>query len=102
MTTKEALCTTLAVLVKESGIRILELAKRVGISDRSIRGYLSGAVFPDKHIDAILEAIGVSPARFLTRAASETMPPDLGTCTDEYIPRACLIFEANICESDGP
>jgi transcriptional regulator with XRE-family HTH domain len=73
MTALEALSTTLTALVKESGIRHPELARRVGVSDRSLRGYLSGEVFPLAHLDAILAEIGVSPARFLTRAASEAM-----------------------------
>ena len=73
MTTKEALCTTLAALVKESGIRNPELARRSGISPRSFSGYLRGDSFPVHYLDAILREIGVSPARFLTRAASEAM-----------------------------
>lgn len=69
--TPQALCVALAALVSESGIRHPELARRAGVAPRSLRAYLSGARFPDKHIDALLAELGVSPTRFLLRAASE-------------------------------
>lgn len=75
MSIKEALCTTLAALVKErSELSHPQLAQRVGVSARSLRGYLSGDVWPDNHIDAILTEIGVSTTQYLLRTASQVTP----------------------------
>ncbi len=85
MTTKEALGTTLAALVKERGIRHPELARRVGVSSSSIRAYLRGDVFPNKHIDAILAELDVSPARFLSLAAGGAMASRQQGGSREYV-----------------
>lgn len=55
---------------REAGLTQDELARRVGVTQRSVQGYEAGAVVPYRHLAELAEATG-SSATFLLRGEAE-------------------------------
>ena len=63
---KKALSNNIKVLLEQEGIRVAELARRMSLSDATVRGWVYCTDFPQSHnLEKLSLVLGVTPAMLL-------------------------------------